>query len=421
MRTTTGGTWGNPVKLLVQKATGSFSVLCAWVWLLGGLPALAADWTHYRGPAGNGVSAEAFNPPPGRDFGVLWRAKVGVGTSSCVLGEGRLYTMGHVGAMDWVYCLDAATGTPVWSFQQPVSLDPNLFEGGTRSTPTLDGTRLFALSHEGQVVCLDSATGKLLWRRHLVRDFGGRKPDWGFSGAPLVDGRRLILDAGGVGSSTIALDVDSGQLVWKSGSEPAGYAAPLILHLESVRTLVVLKGDVLLGLDPEDGRALWRLPWKTLYSVNAATPLQVAANRLLITSGYNMGACVVAIEGGRPREVWRNKNLRSHINSPVFWGGNVFGVDGNTGGGNLVCLDPVTGARRWEEKSVKGGALMVAGAKLILVSEKGDLVLADARGEAFQQVSRQTVLTQRTWAQPVLSNGRLYLRDNQGHLVALAP
>jgi outer membrane protein assembly factor BamB len=397
-----------------------FPRLCrAALSLLSALSASAADWEHYRGPTGNGVAAEAFNPVAGRDFEVLWRAKVGVGTSSCVLGKGRLYTAGHSGGSDKITCLDAITGEPVWSFQQPVSLDPNLFEGGTRSTPTLDGTRLFALSHEGQIVCLDSATGKLLWKRHLVTNFGGRKPDWGFSGAPLVDGHRLILDAGGVGSSTIALDVETGQLLWKSGSEPPGYASPLIMQLESARTLVLLKGDVLLGLDPEDGRALWRSPWKTSYNVNAATPLQVAANRILITSGYNTGACVVAIEGGRPREVWRNKNLRAHINSPVFLGGSVFGVDGNTGGGNLVCLDPLSGERRWEEKSVKGGALMAAGTKLILVSEKGDLVLADARGDAFQQVTRQTVLKQRTWAQPVLSNGRLYLRDNQGSLVCL--
>jgi outer membrane protein assembly factor BamB len=327
--------------------------------------------------------------------------------------------MGHVDGADWVYCFDVSTGKINWSFHQSVSLDPNLFEGGSRSTPTLDGNRLFALSHEGQIVCLDANTGQVLWQKHLVKDFGGRKPDWGFSGAPLVDGDRLILDAGGIGSSTIALDVKTGQLLWKDGSEPAGYAAPLIMHVDSRRTLVVFKGDVLVGLDPENGHALWRHAWPTSYKVNAATPLQVAPDRLLISSGYNTGAAVIAIESGRVREVWRNKNLRAHINSPVFLGGNIFGVDGNTGGGNLVCLDAASGEKRWEEKSVKGGALILAGGKLVVVSEKGDLVLAEARGDRFQQISRQTVLLQRTWAQPVFANGRLYLRDNQGSFVCL--
>lgn len=381
--------------------------------------AQAADWVHYRGPVGNGVSAEALKIFPGRDWRVLWRAKVGVGTSSSVVENGRLFTMGHSEGSDWVFCLDAATGKVNWSFHQTVSLDPNLFEGGSRSTPTLAGNRLFALSHEGQLVCLDASSGKVVWQKHLVKDFGGRKPDWGYSGAPLVDANKLILDAGGVGASTIALDASNGQLLWKDGSEPAGYAAPLIMQLDAQRTLVVFKGDVLVGLDPENGHSLWRLPWPTSYKVNAATPLQIAPDRLLISSGYNTGAAVVAIEGGRAREVWRNKNLRAHINSPVFFGGNIFGVDGNTGGGNLVCLDAATGQKRWEEKSVKGGALMIAGGKLVLVSEKGDLVFAEAAGDGFHQISRQTALSQRTWAQPVFANGRVYLRDNQGNMVCL--
>jgi outer membrane protein assembly factor BamB len=192
-----------------------------------------------------------------------------------------------------------------------------------------------------------------------------------------------------------------------------------MLDLDGRRTLVVLKGDVLLGLDPATGMSLWRFPWKTSYDVNAATPLQVGPSRLLISSGYNAGAAVVAIEGGAAREIWRNKSLRSHINSPVVWGGLVFGVDGNTGGGNLVCLDASTGDRRWEEKSVKGGALIAAAGKLLIVSEKGDLVVALADGSGFSQVFRQSVLSQRTWAQPVLSNDRIYLRDNQGNLVCL--
>jgi outer membrane protein assembly factor BamB len=379
----------------------------------------ASDWSHYRGPQGSGVSGEAFKPSPGREWSVLWRARVGVGTASSVVANGFLYTMGHVDGADWVHCLDAATGKVLWTFKQPVSLDPNLFEGGARSTPTLDGQRLFALSHEGQVVCLESSTGAVLWRKHLVKDFGGRKPDWGYSGAPLVDGNRVIFDAGGVGASTIALDCATGALVWKDGSEPAGYASPLLMQLAALRALVVFKGDVLVGLDPENGRSLWRHPWPTSYKVNAATPLQVASNRILISSGYNAGAAMVEIDGGRVREVWRNKNLRAHINSPVYMDGLIYGVDGNTGGGNLVCLDAASGEKRWEEKSVKGGALVLAGGKLIVVSEKGDLVFAEAKGDGFRQISRQTVLSQRTWAQPVLANGRIYLRDNQGNLACL--
>ena len=134
----------------------------------------AVDWPHYRGPSGNGISQEAVAISEGRQLGTVWKAKVGVGTSSCVLGAGRLYTMGHLDSSDWVHCFDAVTGIVIWSYHHQVSLDPNLFEGGTRSTPTLDGNRLFTLSHEGHVVCLDAVTGNVLWQRHFVKDFGGR-------------------------------------------------------------------------------------------------------------------------------------------------------------------------------------------------------------------------------------------------------
>jgi outer membrane protein assembly factor BamB len=194
----------------------------------------------------------------------------------------------------------------------------------------------------------------------------------------------------------------------------------LIFNLGGRRALVLFKGDVLVGLDPETGASFWTHPWKTSYNVNAATPLQVGPDRLLISSGYNMGAAVLSFEkNGGVREIWRNKNLRAHINSPVAVGDLVFGVDGNTGGGNLVCLDSGTGERRWEEKSVKGGALIVASGTLVVVSEKGDLIFADAGGSGFRQWSRQTVMSQRTWAQPVLSNGRVYVRDNQGNMACL--
>ena len=381
--------------------------------------ALAADWLHYRGPSANGAAAEGPKLPSTPTAPILWRAQVGVGTSSVVVSGARLYTQGHSAGAEYTRCLDSTSGAPIWEFHHPVSLDPNLFEGGSRSTPTLSGDALYILSHEGHVHCLDAATGAVRWERHLVQDFAGRKPDWGFSGAPLVSGGRVYLDCGGPASSTVCLDAKTGEALWKKGSDAAGYAAPLILNVAGRSTLVLLKAAFLVGLQPEDGRELWRHAWKTSYDVNAATPLQVGPDRLLISSGYNAGATLVLVDASGVKEVWRNKNLRAHINTPVEWGGAIYGVDGNTGGGNLVCLDAATGERRWEEKSVKGGALVVAGGALIVVSEKGDLLVVEASPRGYKQLLRQTVLSQRTWAQPVLANKRIYVRDNQGNLACV--
>jgi outer membrane protein assembly factor BamB len=379
----------------------------------------AAEWLHYRGPSKNGVFEEEFPIAPKGALREIWKTQVGVGSASLVLFGGRLFTAGHAGGKEIVRCLDAETGREQWKHAYPASLDPNLFEGGARATPTVSKHGVFALGHEGHLHCLDPETGAVRWVRHLVKDFGGIKPEWGFSGAPFVHEDRVFVDVGGAGGSTIALDAVSGRLIWRSGLDKIAYAGPLMFDFNDQSTLVLFKADSLVGCRPGDGRELWRYPWKTDYNVHAASPLPIGTDRVLISSGYNAGACLLRIGGGKVTELWRNKSLRCHINSPTVWGDYVFGIDGNTGGGNLVCLHAGTGVKQWEEKSVKGGAVVVAGGKLICVSEKGDLIVAEASGSGFKQILRQPALKQRTWAQPLLAGGRVYLRDNAGNLVCL--
>ncbi|MEK0445470.1 MAG: hypothetical protein RLZZ399_791 [Verrucomicrobiota bacterium] len=392
---------------------------CAVALLASCATTPAADWLHYRGPTQNGVSDEVDWAVPRDTAPTLWRAQVGIGTSSVTVSGGRLFTQGHEGDSEIIRCLDASTGRELWRHQHKVSLDPNLFEGGSRSTPTLFEGKVYTLSHEGHLLCFDGLQGRLIWQKHLPREFGGRKPEWGYSGAPLVWDNRLLVDCGGEGSSTLALHPKTGEILWRSGSDKPGYAAPCVLPLEGRQILLIFKADHLVAYDPATGAEQWRYPWKTSYDINAATPLLVGPNRVLISSGYNAGAAVLEIQGGQPRLLWQNKALRAHINSPTLAQGAVFGIDGNTGGGNLVCLHPETGVKRWEEKSVKGGALITAAGKLLIVSEKGDFVAAEAHPDGFRPLHRQIALTRRTWAQPTLSEGRLYLRDNLGELLCL--
>ena len=173
--------------------------------------------------------------------------------------------------------------------------------------------------------------------------------------------------------------------------------------------MVILKADALVGCDAKDGRELWRTSWKTDYDVNAATPLLVGGDRILVSSGYNAGCALYEVAGGKVNQLWRNKNLRTHINSPVALGGFVYGMDGNANGGNLVCLDLANGGeRKWQEKSVKGGSLVAANGKLIVLSEKGELVICDTTPEGFHAISRAPVLDKRCWVQPTLDAGRLF-------------
>lgn len=380
----------------------------------------AADWLHYRGPSMNGVSSEkgwsAQFPATGPKQ--LWKAELGIGTASVVVSGDRVYSMGSVSGNEVIQCLDAKSGASIWKHQFPLDLDPNMFEGGPRSTPTLDGGRVYTVSHQGDLWCLDAASGKKIWYKHYQKDFAGRRPQWGYAGSPTIDGNAVILDVGGKGASTVALDKTTGNLLWKNGDDEAGYASPVVANIGGKKTIVMFKASHLVGLDAAGGKELWRTEWKTDYDVNAATPI-VLGDRILISSGYNHGATLIGISGGKAQEIWKNKNLRTQFNSAVVIGDSIYGVDGNAGGGNLVCLNLADGSTKWTEKSTKGGSLISADGKLIVLTEKGELLIADATPGGFHAISRAPIMSGRCWVQPVLSGGRLFLKNNGGTLVAL--
>ena len=379
-----------------------------------------ADWTHYRGPTANGVSAEKLPAAIPKDGPKqLWKASVGTGTSSVTVSGPHAFTMGNTGGTDVVWCLNAATGTVVWKHEYPLDLDKRMFEGGTAATPTVDGARVYTVSHQGDLFCLDAATGKPVWYKHYQKDFGGKRPQWGFAGSPTVEGNLVLLDVGGKNASTVALDKTTGATVWKSGDDSAGYASPVVAVVAGKKTVVVLKASQLVGLDLKDGKELWRSEWKTSYDVNAATPL-VMGDKIFVSSGYGSGCALFEVTGSGVSERWRNKNLKEHINSPVVFQGHVFGFDGQAGsGGLLTCLDLVGGAVKWQEKSVAGGSLVLADGRLICLTEKGELVLGEASAGGFKLLSRAQVLGKRCWVQPTYANGHVFCRNNDGDLVAL--
>ncbi len=378
-----------------------------------------ADWTSYRGPSQNGISGEKLGALPLGGLRQLWKASVGTGTSSATVSGERLFTMGNVSGKDVVWCFDAKSGREVWKYEYPLALEKRMFEGGTAATPTVDGNRVYTVSHQGDLFCLDAAAGKPVWYKHYQKDFGGKRPQWGFAGSPLVEGNLLILDVGGKGASTVALDKTNGKVVWKSGDDEAGYASPVAANIAGKRTVVVFKAAHLVGLEVKDGHELWRQDWKTNYDVNAATPL-IIGDKIFVSSGYSHGCGMFAVQGGAVSARWQNKSLRAHFDTPVVWQGAIYGIDGDANSkASLVCLDLTTGAVKWQEK-VGGGAFVLVDGKLVILNELGELLIGDASANGFKPALRQQVLARRCWVQPTVANGRIFCRNNNGELVALA-
>ena len=380
---------------------------------LGTFTASGGDWPRWRGPDLNGISREkgwqAQWPAEGPKQ--LWKASVGTGFASFSVSDGRVYTMGNSTNTDWVFCLDAKTGAKVWGNSYPSPLDPKNFEGGPCATPTVVDGRVYTFSRKGDLFCLDAAKGTVVWSKHLNRELGLEIPTWGCASSVLVEGELAVVN---MGSAGVALDRKTGKVVWVSAKSMGAYATPVPLKIGSERCLAILTRQSLVAVKAASGQEVWSYPWKTDYDVNAADPI-VDGDKVFISSGYNHGGAVLVLAGPAPVKVWENKNLRNHFNSCVLWQGYLYGPDDS----GLRCMAFDTGELKWTCGGFGKGSLMVADGKLVGLSEKGELIIAEPTPAAFTPISRAQVLKGKCWTTPVLSNGQIYCRNAVGDVVCL--
>lgn len=386
---------------------------CSVALVLSVCAATAADWPNFRGPTHDGISKETgwSTTWPADGPKTLWKAKVGMGFSAVVVANGKAYTQGNTKDVDTVFCFDANNGTTVWKHSYAAPLDPKYYEGGTSATPTVDGDRVYTISKRGIVHCLNAADGKVVWTKNLQEELGAKIPEWGFAGSVLIEGDLAILNIGTAGA---ALEKKTGKVVWSSGTDESGYSTPIPYDAKGERALMfAIKQDVI-AVKVKDGQELWRFPWKTQYDVNAANPI-MSGNKVFISSGYNRGAGVFDVSVQPATQVWQNKNLRNHMASSVLWQGHLYGVDEN----QLRCVVFDTGEVKWTDKVSGKGSLMLADGKLIVLSERGELLIANPSPEGFKPISRAQVVGGKCWTAPTLANGKIYVRTGPGDLVCL--
>ncbi len=375
--------------------------------------AVALDWYRWRGPDLNGISKETgwASSWPKEGPKQLWKATVGTGFSSVTVSKERVFTMGNDGKQDTVFCFDANTGSPAWKYSYAAPIDPKYYEGGPSSTPTVDGDRVYMLSKRGLLHCLGTADGKVIWSKDLMAALGAKMPTWGFAGSPLVEGNLIIVNVGTAGT---ALDKATGNVVWTSGKTASGYSSPVPFKVGSERYVVLFLAEAVAALSVIDGKEFWRHKWQTEYDVNAADPI-VASDQVFVSSGYDRGGALLKIVGKSVSVVWENKNMRNHFNSCVLIDGHLFGFDD----ADFKCLDLNTGEVKWKESGLGKGSLIAANGKLIVLGEKGELVVAEAASTGFKPLARAQVLAGKCWSTPVLSNGRIYCRNAKGDLICL--
>jgi outer membrane protein assembly factor BamB len=376
----------------------------------------AADWPQWRGPNRDGISAETgwSTTWPASGPKVLWKANFGQGCSSFSVAGNRAFTMGNNQNAGAVYCLDTQTGQVVWKHEFPSPLDGKMFEGGQCSTPTVDGDSVFALGRQGQFFCLNKETGAVIWSKDFVKDFAAKPAQWGYAGSPLIVGNRVIIEVGGPGASAVAFDKASGKVLWQAGDDPQSYGSPLLFTRDGKDCVAFFNTAGLVVREAANGAELMRFPWKTMYDINPTTPI-VADGKVFIASGYNHGAALVPLGEANPKALWENKAMRNKMNSCVLWKGALYGFDEGT----LTCMDFATGNVKWQQKGLGLGSLTLADGKLLIQAENGALVVAEAAPEAYKEIARTQAVPNKTWVIPVLANGKIFCRNNNGEAVCL--
>lgn len=380
----------------------------------------ADDWLAFRGPKQDGATAESKWNAKFPDSGpkVVWNKNVGTGASSVVVAGNQVITMGNRDNRDYVVSLNPDSGNENWSFDYACKFDGRSYDGGTASTPTidLDGDRVYTMSYEGHIHCLNLKDGKEVWSKHAQRDFGGKLSRWKYAGSPLVVDDLVIFDIGGSSNSTLALNKKTGAKVWGADNGNAGYATPVSFKMGRGEGVVVAKGSEVVGHHLKTGKVLFTIPWKTDYEVNAASPI-VMGDKILVSHGYGPGGTAMYTLSSSPRKLWSNSDLKPKTSSPVVYKGAVFGV--SQIGGKLVCINASNGKTIWEQRGFGGGTVALADDKLIVLGDKGDLVIAEATSKGYKPISRAKVLSGTCWVNPVLANGRLYCKNNKGELICI--
>ena len=367
------------------------------------------DWPCWRGPRGDGAALESGWELDGP---VLWERDVGLGHSESSIAEGRLFTLGfhRDRGEDVVRCIDAAVGELLWSYSYPATLGANGHPGGTLTTPAVRDGVAVTTNRTGSVHAFEATRGDLLWSRDLRRDHGAEPNDYGFGGSPVFHGDAILLNA----SRSFALDRETGETLWQSADHRAMYSTPTLFTLRGEVCVATFTKEGLWLLDADDGSDLQHVPWqKGPTRVNASAPV-VVGERIFFSSGYNHGCALVEFPSDGARIVFENKRMRTRLSGCTLFGAHLFGFDESV----LKCLD-LEGRECWRKRGLGLGSLRVAGDRLLLLTDSGELVTARATADGFEELARESVFEDGGvyWSAPVLSHGLLYLRSSTGRLI----
>ncbi len=348
----------------------------------------------------------------------MWEKDVGDGLANVAVANRRVILFHRLGDEDVVEALDVQTGKAIWAFRYPTTYRDSFgFDPGPRASPVIASSQIYTFGAQGMLHCLRFTDGKKVWSFDTHAKFGVSKGFFGAAGTPLVDAGRLFLNVGGSGGAgLVALDKDSGRVLWTATDDEASYSSPVAADFGGKRHIVFFTRSGLQAADPATGEIRFHQRWRSRSrtSVNAATPI-VVDDRIFLSSSYGTGAILLKVGGAELEKVWSSDDaLSNHYSTSVYKDGYLYGFHGRQEyGQELRCVEWETGKVRWSEPGIRAGTVTLAGDRLLVLRENGELILAEASPAGFKSIARAKILDGVVRAYPALSGGRLYARNGR--------
>jgi len=416
----------------IREVSGDVVPILAWRWskppeatlanedLLGQAAGEAVtedlpNSPHFLGPNGNGIYSGPdiatdwdTNPPQ-----EVWRIEIGSGWSGFATYGWLALTQEQRGEKEMVTCYNLQTGELIWAQGYPQRFESTIAGDGPRATPTIDRGLVFTMGANGHLTCSSLDNGAMIWQQDLVSDYGARRPEWGFAGSPAVVGDAVLINAGGTGNRLLlAFQRETGEFLWASGNDGAGYSSPQHRTIAGQEVILLLNQGSVTFHRASDGELLLSEPWKA-NQPNVANPLVLPDDRVLVSSGYGVGASMykIRVDGDRftATRLWKNLRLKAKFANYVFLGNYVYGLDD----GILTCIAIEDGSRQWKSGRYGHGQLMLVRDKLLIQSEKGSLHLVLAQPEARTELASLPVLSGKAWNTMALVGDLLLMRNHR--------
>jgi len=390
-------------------------ILSTCASLLFCLPVLGADWPQFRGPANDGSSAEKILTAwPQEGPKEVWKVPVGEAFGAISVSGDKAFCFMQRDEKEVAVAMDRQTGKELWAVPLGESIKDRQGGDGPRTTPAVDGDKVYVLGTWLNLVCLNAADGKTVWSHDIEKEFGGVVPKWGNAASPIIEGDLLFVCGGGRGQSIIAFDKTTGNVAWKKHDDEITHASPTPATIHGVRQIIFRTGSGLVAVAPKTGDVLWR--YAIPHRVSSAASPVVGGDIVYTSSAYGIGAGACKVTktdaGFSAAEVWRDAGLQNHWTTPVYHDGYLYGLYKQPS--TLRCIEMATGKEVWSKSGFGwGGATILVEGNVLVQDERGELVLVKATPEKYTELTRAHPLGGKCWTMPVISDGRIYARSTQ--------